>query len=231
MQAPRTVRLFAHRGGMAHRRENTVAAFIHAQALGIPGVETDAWLTADGIPVLHHDATVRTAQGRRPIRVLDRADLPAHVPSLADVYDACGVALDVAIDVLDPAAARVIVAVARAAGPQAPAHLWLCSTSCEQLTSWRALDPDIHLVHSDASWKQHRRDPAAHVRRLRDGGADVLNLPHRRCSAEVVAACHRESIALFAWGVARVGTMRRLVRLGVDGLMSDHVDRLLAAGS
>lgn len=224
----RAVRLFAHRGGMAHRRENTIDAFLHAQALGSPGVETDAWLTADGVAVLHHDAEVWTAGGRVPIASLRREQLPAHVPSLADLYRACGPLLDVAVDVLDPAAAPAIVADAEAAAPAAPARLWLCSTDTAQLAAWRALHGDIHLVHSDADWRRHRRDWGTHAGSLRARGIDVLNLHHRRCSEQAVAACHGHHIALFAWGVQRVDAMRRLLDIGVDGLMSDHVDRLLA---
>src|SRR6185436_7833703 len=46
---------FAHRGARAHAPENTLDAFALALRLGATGLETDLWLTADGIPVLDHD--------------------------------------------------------------------------------------------------------------------------------------------------------------------------------
>ncbi|MGA7987559.1 MAG: glycerophosphodiester phosphodiesterase [Candidatus Dormiibacterota bacterium] len=215
---------------MAHRRENTLEAFSYAQSLGIGGVETDAWLTVDGVPVLHHDGRIRVPAGRRLISQLRKAELPDHVPSLADLYERCGTGLELAIDVLDPAAAAAIVATANEAGRSAIGRLWLCSPDVGRLEEWRRLDGDLHLVHSDGAWRRlHRGDAASHVRRLRGLGVEVLNLRSRDCLPPVLDACHNNGLGLFAWGVARLSTMRRLIRIGVDGMMSDHVDRMLVA--
>lgn len=214
---------------MAHRQENTIEAFGHALAMGIRGVETDAWLAADGVPVLCHAGLLRTPSGRKPIASLQSGDLPPEVPSLAALYRTCGTGFDIAIDVLDPSAAGPLVAAATAAGPGAAERMWLCSTNPEELASWRALHPAIHLVHSDSRWRRHRADPLTHARRLSGLGIEVLNLHHRYCAPAVVSACHSEGILLFGWGVQHTWLMRRLIRRGVDGIMSDHVDRLLAA--
>ena len=54
----------AHRGASAYAPENTVAAFDEAIRLGAAAVEFDVRLTADGIPVVLHDATLdRTTNG------------------------------------------------------------------------------------------------------------------------------------------------------------------------
>ena len=60
---------FAHRGARAHAPENTLEAFALALRLGATGLESDAWLTADGEVVLDHDGVVRVglcAGGRSP---------------------------------------------------------------------------------------------------------------------------------------------------------------------
>jgi glycerophosphoryl diester phosphodiesterase len=49
---------FAHRGGAFHGRENTLAAFAHAVEMGYRYVETDVHVTADGVLVAFHDATL-----------------------------------------------------------------------------------------------------------------------------------------------------------------------------
>jgi glycerophosphoryl diester phosphodiesterase len=214
---------------LAHRRENTLDAFVHAQGLGIGGVETDAWVTTDNVVVLHHDRRVRTPTGRRAIAATRRAELPPHVPSLADLYSACGTGLDIAVDILDARAAALCLAAAHAADPSATRRLWLCGTDLEALTSWRRLSPDVRLVHSDPRWRAHRRDLDGYLHELRNRGVDVLNLPARHCSGAVAAACHSEHVLLFAWGAQRVATIRRLQRAGVDGIMGNHVDRLVAA--
>ena len=43
---------FAHRGARAHAPENTLEAFALGLRLGATGLESDVWLTADGIAVL-----------------------------------------------------------------------------------------------------------------------------------------------------------------------------------
>jgi len=227
--SPPATRAFAHRGGMAHHPENTLAAFANALAMGVRGLETDAWLTADGVPVLCHDRDVRTPSGKRPIATLSRDTLPRGVPSLAELYRTCGTGFDLAIDVLDPATAGPLVAAAVDAGDRAAERMWLCSPNLAHLASWRSLHAGIHLVHSDGRWRRHRIDVGSEVHTLASIGVEVLNLHHRFCTPAIVAACHRSHILLFAWGVQRSWVMRRLLRLGVDGLMSDHVDRLVAA--
>src|SRR5215218_9680885 len=69
---------FAHRGGMAHAPENTLEAFRLALRLGATGLESDAWLTADGVVVLHHDQSIGTFR-KRAIASLRREQLPSHV--------------------------------------------------------------------------------------------------------------------------------------------------------
>src|SRR4051794_27300736 len=55
---------FGHRGARAHAPENTLEAFELALRLGANGLESDVWLTADGVPVLDHDGVLRRRMGR-----------------------------------------------------------------------------------------------------------------------------------------------------------------------
>ena len=55
---------FAHRGAKANAPENTIEAFELAVRLGATGIESDVWMTSDGVAVLDHDGVV----GRRPRR-------------------------------------------------------------------------------------------------------------------------------------------------------------------
>ncbi|HEV8115149.1 MAG TPA: glycerophosphodiester phosphodiesterase family protein, partial [Acidimicrobiales bacterium] len=97
--------IFAHRGASAEAPENTLEAFRLAVQLGATGLETDVWLSADGVAVLDHDGTVRTGLRRRPIAQLRAADLPPTVPTLVQLYEAVGCDLELSVDVKDPAAA------------------------------------------------------------------------------------------------------------------------------
>ena len=50
--------IIAHRGAMAEAPENTRSAFDRAIACGVDGIEFDVQITKDGIPVIHHDASL-----------------------------------------------------------------------------------------------------------------------------------------------------------------------------
>ncbi len=78
--------VFAHRGCTEGFVENTLDAFAEARRLGADGVELDVRLTADGALAVHHDAEI---PGLGVIAELGVADLPAHVPLLADVLAVC----------------------------------------------------------------------------------------------------------------------------------------------
>ncbi len=129
---------FAHRGARVLAPENTLEAFRVALKLGAPGLESDVWLTADGIAVLDHDGVVRSGVRRRPIASLERRQLPSHIPSLEDLYGECGIDFELSLDVKDDAATGAVVAVAAAAGGEALARLWLCHDDWEELARWRA---------------------------------------------------------------------------------------------
>jgi glycerophosphoryl diester phosphodiesterase len=79
----------AHRGSpdpASGVRENTLEAFARARALGADGVELDVRLTADGGLAVHHDPVIA---GVGVIHELTTAELPAHVPLLAQALDVC----------------------------------------------------------------------------------------------------------------------------------------------
>ncbi len=232
---------FAHRGARAECQDNTLVSFARALALGARALETDAWVSADGIVVLDHGGEVRRGLRRYPMRSLGRDALPGHVPSLFDLYRTCGTAFELSVDVKDAAAAAPLLADARQAG--AAARLWLCSPDLGALRAWRTLDADAHLVHSttlrhltglrhpygDGSTKALMASLGAHADRLAEVGVAALNLHHQAWSAPTVAAVQDRSILAFAWDAQSVEVLNRLVAMGLDGIYSDHVSRMLNA--
>lgn len=68
--------VFAHRGGCALGPENTLAAFDAGLAAGADGLELDVHLSADGVLVVHHDATLdRTTDETGPLAARAAAEL------------------------------------------------------------------------------------------------------------------------------------------------------------
>ena len=108
---------FAHRGARAHAPENTLEAFELGLRLGATGLESDVWLTSDGVPVLDHDGVVRVGRRKRVVADLARADLPGHVPALTDLYDRCGHDFHLSLDLKGAGSGPAIIAVTREAAP------------------------------------------------------------------------------------------------------------------
>ncbi len=219
---------FAHRGASAHAPENTIEAFTLAKRLGATGLESDVWRTADGEVVLDHDGVVRVGLRRRPVAEVARAALPASVPTLGELYDACGTDLEVSLDVKDPAAAEGVVATAREAGGDAVGRLWLCSPHWEMAASWRALDPDVRLVDS-TRLRRIKEGPERRAARLAEVGVDALNLHWSDWTGGLTTLLHRFDRFALGWDAQHRRQLDEVLSLGIDGVFSDHVDRMVDA--
>ncbi|MCB0957953.1 MAG: glycerophosphodiester phosphodiesterase [Acidimicrobiales bacterium] len=219
---------FAHRGARAHARENTVEAFALALRLGATALESDVWLTADGVAVLDHDGVVGGRVRRRPIAAVARAELPAHIPALAEVLDAVGTDLHLSLDVKDPAAGPEAVRVAMAADPTLPARLWMCDQDHDRLLALRAVSPHVRLVDS-TRLSRIREGIERRAARLQDLGIDALNLHHSDWSGGHTTLVHRFGRLAFGWDAQFERTLDDLLRMGIDGVYSDHVDRMVDA--
>lgn len=230
---------FAHRGARLEHPDNSLAGFCRALELGAGGLETDAWVTADGVAVLDHDGYVGRGPWRRRLGSMLVAQV-AHLPSIEDLYRRCGTGPHLSVDVKDPTAARPLVAAAQAVG--AAGRLWLCSPDHAALARWRALDAEVHLVHStaltDITGVRHpyrqlaasdlRARMGDHVRQLRAAGIDTVNLHHRAWSSGVVTAAREAGARAFGWDAQRREDLERAVELGLDGVYSDDVALMVA---
>ena len=215
---------FAHRGARAHAPENTLEAFQLALRLGATGLESDVWLTADGVAVLDHDGLVGRGVRRQPIGTVARRDLPAHIPTLEDLYASCGAEYELSLDVKDVAAAGAVIDLARAAG--AVDRVWLCHPDWQQVASWRSLSDEVRLVES-TRLRAMRRGPERRAAQLRAAGVDAVNLHHTDWSGGMTTLFHRFERLCFGWDAQYERVILALKRMGIDGVYSDHVDRLV----
>lgn len=250
---------FAHRGARITAPENTIEAFRVALKLGAPGLESDVWLTADGVAVLDHDGVVRSGVRRRSIAALERRQLPAHIPSLEDLYGECGVDFQLSLDVKDDEAASAVVAVAGAAGDDALARLWLCHPDWEELARWRlegtpAWSGESSRAGGPAGTVKGRSAPAVRsplpeqvrlvnstrLRRIHEGPErraasladariDAVNMHATDWTAGLATLFHRFQRLAFGWDAQFERSLVTLLRLGCDAVYSDHVERMVAA--
>jgi glycerophosphoryl diester phosphodiesterase len=216
---------FAHRGASAHAPGNTLEAFTLALRLGATGLESDVWLTTDGHPVLDHDGTVGRRPRRRPIARLRRDELPPSMPALEDLYATCGTGYELSLDVKDPAAARPTVDVARSAGGEAAERLWLCHPDWELVASWRTLSDDVRLVDS-TRLRRLREGAERRAATLSRSGIDAINLHESDWTGGLTTLFHRFDVLAFGWDAQLPRVLDELLDAGIDGVYSDHVDRM-----
>ncbi len=214
---------FAHRGGRAHGPDNALETFAAALRLGATGLETDVWLSSDAHPMLHHDGVAWHRGFRRAFGSLKRKRIGPEVPTLAEMYEACGSDFELSVDLKDPAAADAVISVARNAG--AEQRLWICHGDWDLLTDLRQRT-SAHIVDS-TRMRRIKEGPERRAAAMADAGIDAVNLPAKEWTGGLAALFHRFKRFCLGWDVQHTRVAAGLRHMGLDGLYGDHVDRLL----
>jgi glycerophosphoryl diester phosphodiesterase len=217
---------FAHRGARAHAPENTIEAFRLAGRLGATGLESDVWLTADGIPVLDHDGIARVGRKKRLIKEVNRAELSPHIPTLADLYGAVGTTFPLSLDVKDPEAYAAVISEARSSGTEAEANLWLCDPNWQRLIEIRNRYPDVNLI--DSTRLKRIEGPERHAAALAQAGITGINMHYSDWTPGLVALFHRFDLVCFGWDAQFPRMVSALVGFGIDGVYSDDVEMMMS---
>jgi glycerophosphoryl diester phosphodiesterase len=227
---------FAHRGFSRDGQENSMAAFEAAVALGYRYLETDVRVTADGVALAFHDATLNRVTDRAgriadlPWSVVRRARIAGRepIPRLADLLAAWPdvyLNLDVKADRAIPAA---IDAIRRTDSLE---RVCVAAFSTSRIEAVRqALGPRLCTSLGPRAALRLRL-PASARGRGTDLGGRCAQVPARIgrrvfVDGRYVAAAHQRGLPVHAWTVNDPAEMARLLDLGVDGIMTDRADLL-----
>lgn len=234
----------AHRGAGTLAPENTLAALRIGAAHGYRAFECDVKLSADGVPFLLHDATLeRTTNGRGEAAARTWAELarldaggwhgrvhagepPASLDAVATFVRANGFVLNLEIKPSPGRARETGEVVARHA-----ARLWAESTPSPLLSSFEpeALDAARAAVPAlPRALLLDRLDDGWMERALGLGCVAVV-AQYALFDAGVVARVHGAGMKALAYTVNDPATARWLLGLGLDGLITDAVDRFAPA--
>ena len=231
---------FAHRGGAAHRPENSWQAFDHAVSLGYRYLETDARATADGVLLAFHDETLDRVTGR-PGRV---AELPYSsvaaalidgrepIPKLEDLLGSWPDAR-FNIDVKHPAAIAPLASVLRRTA--AWDRVCVCSFSSARLrAARRALGRPVCTAASPAAIAAVAAGLGGRAARSAGQAAQCAQIPARMATPAFLRRAHALGWPVHAWTVNDPAQMAHLLDAGVDGLITDDTvalrDLLLSRG-
>jgi len=215
---------FAHRGAKAHAPENTPEAFDLAEKLGASGIESDVWISADGQLMLNHDGHIGLR--RRQIRTLRRDELPETMITLPELMGRISPNLVISIDIKDDAAMLPLLDWAGSLDPISRSRLYLCHPDWRQLAVWREVDEHVKLVDS-TSLKRMEEGPERRAANLADAGIDVVNLRQQEWTGGMATLFHRFGRLCFGWDAQHRRILDDLLRMGLDGVYSDHVDLMM----
>jgi len=232
---------FAHRGASHEAPENTLAAFLLAAELGADGIELDVQLSKDGQVVVLHDFVLETTtNGHGLVRDRTLADLKAldagswfdpafadqRIPTLQEVMDAVGRRLLLNIELKtrglsDEGLAAAVVRLVEENGLLDRVIL----SSFNPLAVWRVrrLNPwiPVGLLYAPDLPLPLRR-PWLH-RLIRP---EALHPHHTLVDEEYGRWAKRQGYRLHVWTVDDPGEMWRLVRQGVEAIITNRPDLL-----
>jgi glycerophosphoryl diester phosphodiesterase len=213
--------IVAHRGASAYEVENSLSAFRMAHAMGADGIELDVHVTADGLPVVHHDPVL----DGRPIRQLTRAAVADQhlpngepVPTLAEALAAIDPGLFVYVEVkaLEPRDDHAFLAVLDSA--PAPKRYHVHSFDHRIVRRLREHRSDLPVGVLSTSY------PIRPAAQLEDASAETLWQQDSLVDAELIAAVHEAGARLVTWTVDDPARMGVLASLGADGICTNRPD-------
>lgn len=228
--------VIGHRGASAEAPENTLAAFRRALAIGADAVELDVHLSADAEPVVIHDHVLgRTTDGRglvgsHPLSALRHLDAGRwfgeafageRIPTLVEALDVLR-SVRVIVELKNgpvryPRIAERVAAVIRSSGHQT---VTISSFDHPLLREVKTVGPPLETA------VLYSARPLHPLRLAEDVGAGMLHPFWQYLTPDAVAAAHEAGLRVETWVVDERDDLVRVVGMGVDGVMTSHLERL-----
>jgi glycerophosphoryl diester phosphodiesterase len=234
------VLVIAHRGASGHAPENTLAAFKRALVLGATFIETDLQLTRDSRFVAMHDATVnRTTNGQGKVHDLTLTELRRldagswfgsefageRIPTLEEVLEFSKKNDVVFYLELKPGGSwggeHALVGALRESG-EIPRAV-VISFDADILKRVRQIEPTLMTGLLYDGQIEEPLEKALEV------GARQLAVRGDLVTPSLLKDARKRDLQVVCWTVNHPAHIRMLMAAGVDGIMSDYPDRLVAA--
>lgn len=225
-------------------------AFESAVSLGVEHLETDVHVSADGVIHCIHDHTVdRTTEGSGPFSSLSSAEISGldagyrHRDGSAHRFRGKGVRVPVFEEVVASfPGVRIVVDLKEDAVVGPLARLVVRAGLAERLIVGSFSDARIERFReltggrvptSTGALLSRRWLVSSRLRRLGGGDPSALQLPLqmrgiRVVDERLVETAHEAGLQVHVWTVNDVEAAARLFAMGVDGIVTDRPDLMLA---
>ncbi len=240
------IQVIAHRGASGDAPETTLAAYRLALQIGVDGIEMDVHRLRDGVIVAIHDSDVkRTTNGKGQISELTLAELKAldagswfnkafpkkarpefvglKVPTLQEIIDlAKESSVTLYIEAKDPERyapdfETSLLSIIRS--NQVEKRARLLSFSPQSISKIKSSDPSIRTTLLISAGK----DPVGAALQV---SADELAIRHDLATHSIVDTGHKNSLSISVWTVDRQADLQRMIRLGVDCIITNYPEQL-----
>lgn len=251
---PKRPLVIAHRGGGGQFPENTVYAFRESADLGVDILELDIHETADGAIVVLHDRTVdRTTEGSGEIRAMTLADArkldaaydfstdggASHplrgkgigIPTLEEVFAAVpGSRFNIEMKHESKTLPAALCSLLRARSLATRAIV--ASVNETNLTRFRSECPEVATSGSFSEVTKFFIYETSGLTRSFSPSMNAIQTPVRirnydLVTAGFIAEAHKLNIQVHVWTINDPDEMKRLIGIGVDGIMTDYPEMLL----
>lgn len=233
----------AHRGASGLAPENTLPAFRLAIAQGAPAVECDVHLSADGVPVVIHDATLdRTTNGTGKVAELPHEQLRkldagirfgasysgAWIPTLDETLALCAGKATVFVE-LKIGGGEPLISAALASFDRTPgAEIVVITFDPEMVRLVAQVRPALPLGFLIARRHVEQHGVAASVEAARTLGATFIAPQHDAVDEQLIQVAHETALPVSVWTVDDPDRMRHMHRIGVDALTTNRPDIALS---
>jgi glycerophosphoryl diester phosphodiesterase len=234
------VLVIAHRGASGHAPENTLAAFKKGVALGAAFIETDLQLTRDARFVAIHDDTVnRTTNGQGSVHGFTLAEIRKldagswfgsefageRIPTLEEILEFAKKNDVVFYLEIKPQGSwggeHALIGALRQSGEIA--RTVVISFDASVLEALRKIEPTLM---TGLLYDAQIENP---IERALEVGARQLAVRGDLVTPGFISSARKKDLQVVCWTVNQAAHMRLLMAAGVDGIMSDYPDRLIAA--
>jgi len=232
------VHIFAHRGSSGTHPENTPAAFTEALRIGVDGIEFDVHLSKDQELIIMHDERVdRTTDGTGAIIDLTLKELKElsagasfheqfadeRIPTLTETLDLItgDVMLNIHVKAYDYSREALTQKVVQELTER---QLWqraFIASDAETIKLAKSLNPSAVLCNLT-----RQGSPVEYVEFSAELGCQIIQPSHTITTPELVEAAHERGIRANVFYADEVEEMKKLIKLGVDGILTNFPARL-----
>ena len=240
-----TIEITAHRGASGYAPENTLSAVKKALEIGVDRIEIDVQQTADGVVVLLHDKTLnRTTSGKGKVGKLtykDLKDVKAYGAFEADFPDEPIPTLNQVFELLDGTTEFVIEI--KAGNKTYPgiednvaniikkhkAEKWALvhSFNDQVLNHLHQNHPEIRLQKLFVSYSGGLMlDFKLHAVKLAEYQfVEAFGISLSAAKKKLIDRIHALDKKVHVWTVNKEDDMKKLIDLGVDGIITNYPDK------